>query len=101
MKAQKKKFKVSATVLVPIGGYIVVEAKNAAEAQRIAMETLEFKSDDPITHLDDEWQSHLWQNGTFDDIRWTEAQDLTIDLAEALTPKELGSIELARNYLKK
>lgn len=73
-KRMTQTFTVHAAVNVPAYCRMTVEAETAEEAQAIAMKNV--NKDEP--DVDSEWNSHIWQNGSWKDIAWSEAEDFRV-----------------------
>jgi hypothetical protein len=63
-----KKFRLTIGVTVNAYGETIVEAATAEEAQRIVEKSLDTLG----------WESPFWKRTTFDDIDWSEADDLRV-----------------------
>ena len=67
-----KKWKVKATIEVPVYGVLVVEARSKEEAEKKALKTAKGCPKN-------EWGSELWQNGNWTKgVQWDSAEKLEI-----------------------
>lgn len=76
------KFRIKATAVVPLFGYLEVEAESKAEALRIAK-----RAPDGAKRKRTEWDSRMWQQGDWigcGNVVWEEASDLEYESVEEI-----------------